>query len=66
MRFTSHEHYEYWGARIREEYVECDHDCSTCDEKCKWAKKCPNCGEYYDTEEYDYCPHCGHDPFVDD
>ena len=65
MRIVRTETYEYWGALIREKYIDCDHDCSTCDEKCKRAKKCPNCGGYYDTEEYEYCPECGYDPFVE-
>lgn len=65
MRIVRTETYEYWGAPIREEYVECDHNCDTCDEVCDIAKRCDNCGEYYDAEEYDYCPHCGYDPFVE-
>lgn len=48
----------------KNKYIECDHNCHTCRIKCDKSKRCDNCGENYDTEEYDYCPYCGYDPFV--
>lgn len=65
MRWVERERYNYWGHVVSEAYVTCDHECETCEEKCEHSKRCKECGGYYDTDEYDYCPYCGHEPLMD-
>lgn len=60
MKWTETETYPYWGATCTRSYIECDHNCYTCDEECEHSHRCSHCGTLYDDEYYNRCPECGY------